>query len=134
MPLILGTDSVLVLIVNCYYCYLLFSPLSCQFDDAAHLVGNADLLRAFADTLTAINAGGGALLSRYCRTVGFDESILLVGIILGSRLWQRQHLVGNGLVVEGEVARDIHSVGARHTITAGGATYGWEACHLVGYA
>ena len=61
---------------------MLSLPLSRQFYDAAHLVGNTDGLRALAEALAAIHARRGALLSGDGSAVGLDEVILTLAELL----------------------------------------------------
>ena len=41
-------------------------------------------------------------------------------------------MIVDSLVVVGKVARDIHSIGTRHTVFTGSTGYGRESHHLVG--
>lgn len=72
LPQTLATDKGLMLSL----------PLSRQFNDAAHLVGNTNGLRALAEALTAIHARCGALLCRDSGAIGLDEGILALAELL----------------------------------------------------
>ena len=108
-------------------------PDSEGLDDAAELVGDADLLRTLGETLLAVLAGAGPGLSvGQGLAIALDELLLALGIVSGRRLGQWEDMTVHSLVVIGEVARDIHTVRTRHTVFAGCAGYGRHTRHLVG--
>ena len=113
-----------ILYVYWWISYYSFSSLPQQADDAAHLVGDAYLLRALREACLAVNASVGTLLDGYCWCVGLGESSLTLGIGGSRCLGQWQLTAVHRLVVEGEVTGDIHTIGARHAVGAGGTRDG----------
>ena len=71
--------------------------------------------------MLAVYALVGALLGGHGGIVCLDEC-LVTGVIVRVALgWQRQGLGLHSFVINGEVARDVHTIGTRHTIGASGA-------------
>ena len=96
--------------------------------DAAHLVGDADLLGTLGQTFLAVLTGTGPGLGiRQGLAITLDELLLAFCVVgcCGSR--QGQNVLSDGLVVVGEVARDVDAVRTGHAVFAGGAGDGREA-------
>ena len=96
--------------------------------DAAHLVGDADLLGTLGQTFLAVLTGTGPGLSiRQGLAITLNELLLTFCIVgcCGSR--QGQDVFSDGLIVVSEIARDIDTVRTRHAVFTRGAGDGREA-------
>ena len=112
--------------------YALLSPSPQYIIDAAQLVWNTDLLRAFLQAFFAIHTLVGASFGREVLDVLVGKLFLLL-IIVGTRLLRQwQHFVVHGLVVECEVSWDVNAIRAWHAVSARGARHGGNSLHGVG--
>ena len=96
--------------------------------DAAHLVGDANLLGTLGQTFLAVLTGTGPGLGiRQGFAITLDELLLALCIVGGCGSRQGQDVFGDGLVVVSEVARDVDTIGTGHAVFAGGAGNRGEA-------
>ena len=104
------------------YIFKLSSSDAEGFHDTAHLIGDADLLGTLGQALLTVLAGTGPGLGiRQGLAITLDELLLAFCVVgcCGSR--QGQNVLSYGLVVVGEVARDVDAIRTGHTVFAGGA-------------
>ena len=85
--------------------------------NAFHFFGNLDALWAMLDTLSAADAVVGLAQLGYATIIPDEEGLAGTGIV-GILAVSRQIILGNALVVVGEHARDIDTIGARHAVFA----------------
>ena len=100
--------------------------------DAAHLVGDANLLGALGQTFLAVLTGTGPGLGiRQGLAITLDELLLALCIVGGCGSRQGQDVFSDGLIVVCEIARDVDTIRTRHAVFTGGAGDSREARHLV---
>ena len=95
-----------------------------ELDDAAHLVGDAYLLRALGQARLAIDTLVGSGIGWQGCAIAGEETLLALGIVGCCGNGQGQDVLVDGFVIETEVAWDVHAVGARHAVGAGGTRDG----------
>ena len=113
-------------------CGVVSSGLAEDLDDAAHLVGDADLLRALGQAGFAIDTLVGSGIGGQCLTIAVKESMLALGIVWLGGGRQGQDMLIDSLVIETEVAGDVHTIGAWHAVSTRGAGDDGNARHAVG--
>ena len=108
--------------------YVLPSSDAEGLHDAAHLVGDADLLGTLGQTFLAVLTGTGPGLGiRQGLAITLNELLLALCIVGCSWSGQGQDMFGDGLVVVSEIAWDVDTIGTGHAVFAGGTGNGGEA-------